>query len=110
MNPCQGMYVGWFLKDPEPVDYGYSGMCECCWVYYNFTLDPHACENWICLDSSYDPDGGNFQDHKYVLVEYETHWLGCEFDYILAHENYVLRILNSRINKIIISPVECNIL
>jgi hypothetical protein len=98
-NPCNTprMYVGWFLD--EIVDeWTCSGtMCEECWVYYNFTITGHICDNWICLDSSYDPDSGHFQSDKYVLVEYDIHWKGCEFDYILAHENRVPGIPNSRI-------------
>jgi hypothetical protein len=97
MNPCQGMYVGWFLSDYDSWTCTGDSFCDHCYVYYNFTLDPHACENWICLDSSYDLDG-NLCEDKYVLVEYDTHWKGCNFDYILAHENHVLRIPNSRFN------------
>lgn len=83
-NDCvPGMFVGWLLDDYTEVKCE-GTMCETCWVYYNFTLDPYACDNWVCLDSSYDPDG-TLHPCKYYTFEYETHWKGCEFDYILAH-------------------------
>jgi hypothetical protein len=98
-NPCPppNMYVGWFLEDIYDSWTCEGSVCDACWVYYNFTINGHICDNWICLDSSYDPDGGNKQSEKYVLVEYDIHWKGCEFDYMLAHENRVPGIPNSRI-------------
>ena len=84
-NPCFPMYVGWGLIK---VDEWMLEDCECCAVYYNFTFDM-SCDNWICLDSSWDPDGGNYQKHKNVDIQLKTHWTGCEFDYILAHKNQI---------------------
>ena len=83
-NDCiQGMFVGWLLDDYTVIECE-GTMCDMCWVYYNFTLDPYACENWVCLDSSYDVYG-NLQPCKYYTFEFDTHWKGCEFDKILAH-------------------------
>jgi hypothetical protein len=94
-NDCvPGMFVGWVLNDYSVVECE-GTMCDMCWVYYNFTLDPYACENWVCLDSSYDVDG-NLQPCKYYTIEYDTHWKGCEFDKILAHVLTCPGILYSR--------------
>ena len=87
-NDCiPGMYVGWLLDSYEIIDC-VGTECETCWVSYNFTLAPDLCNNWLCLDSSYDTDGVKY-DHKYYTIDYETNWLGCEFDIILAHVNRV---------------------
>ena len=85
-NDCvPGMFVGWIMDDYSVVECE-GTLCDMCWVYYNFTLDPYACENWVCLDSSYDVDG-NLHPCKFYTFEYDTHWKGCEFDKILAHAN-----------------------
>jgi len=93
-NDCNpGMFVGWLLDSYTEI------LCpddnDCCWTYYNFTLNPEACMNWVCLDSSYDLDG-QFHEEKYYTIEYDTHWKGCEFDYILAHVNRVPGIPDTR--------------
>lgn len=94
-NHCiPGMFVGWLLDDYSIVDC-VGTECDMCWVYYNFTLNSELCDNWLCLDSSYDLDG-QFHEDKYYLIEYDTHWQGCEFDKILAHINCVPLIPNSR--------------
>jgi hypothetical protein len=98
-NECHpGMFVGWLMDSYQIIDGCQEGTSECdaCWVYYNFTLNPEACMNWICLDSSYELDGDKCLC-KYYKIEYDTHWKGCEFDKILAHENRVPGIPNSRI-------------
>jgi hypothetical protein len=82
-NDCHpGMFVGWLLDSYTEI------ICpddpDCCWTYYNFTLNPELCMNWVCLDSSYDLDG-QFHEEKYYTIDYDTHWKGCEFDYILIH-------------------------
>lgn len=94
-NDCYpGMWVGWSLGSVEPILCP-EGEEDCCWTYYNFTLNPEFCDNWACLDSSTDLDK-QFHEEKYYTFEYETHWKGCEFDYILAHVNRVPEIPNSR--------------
>jgi len=87
-NDCYpGMFVGWLLDDYEIIDC-VGTECETCWVSYNFTLAPDLCYNWLCLDSSYDTSGVKYCD-KYYMIDYITHWQGCEFDKILAHVNRV---------------------
>jgi len=93
-NDCNpGMFVGWLLDSYTTI------LCpddpDCCWTYYNFTLNPELCMNWVCLDSSYDLDG-QFHEDKFYMIEYDTHWKGCEFDKILAHVNRVPGIPYSR--------------
>jgi hypothetical protein len=92
-NDCNpGMFVGWLLDSYTEI------LCpddDCCWTYYNFTLNPELCMNWVCLDSSYDLDQ-QFHEEKYYTIEYDTHWKGCEFDFILAHVNRVPGIPNTR--------------
>lgn len=87
-----GMFVGWLLDSYTEISYPDD---DCCWTYYNFTLNPELCMNWVCLDSSYDLDG-QFHEEKYYTIEYDTHWKGCEFDFILAHVNRVPGIPNTR--------------
>ncbi|MHA1239957.1 MAG: hypothetical protein ACTSQU_04105 [Promethearchaeota archaeon] len=92
-NDCiPGMFAGWLLDTYTEILCPDAG---CCWTYYNFTLNPELCMNWICLDSSYDLDGVLCED-KYVLIEYDTLWQGCEFDVILAHVICVPGTPNSR--------------
>ena len=93
-NDCNSMWVGWSLGSYEEI------LCpeneeDCCWTYYNFTINPEICNNWVCLDSSYDLDG-QFHEEKYYTIDYNTHWKGCDFDYILAHVNRVPGIPNTR--------------
>lgn len=98
-NDCNpGMFVGWLMDSYTVVDCQQPGTDECenCWTYYNFTLDPYACNNWVCLESSYDIYGEECVC-KDLRIKYDTHWKGCEFDYILAHENRVSGIPNFRI-------------
>jgi hypothetical protein len=98
-NPCiNGMYVGYGLELIENYRLC-DGVCSGCYEIWNFTFNTD-CDNWICLDSSYDPDGGHYQEHKDVTFTYDTTWTGCDFDYILAHERHVPRIPNSRCNFI----------
>ena len=94
-NDCYpGMFVGWLLDSYTVLDC-VGTECDTCWDYYNFSLAPDLCNNWLCLDSSYDLDG-QFHDEKYYLIEYDTHWQGCEFDKILAHIYRVPVTPNSR--------------
>jgi hypothetical protein len=95
INPCNGMWVGWGLTATINDDYWIctSDPCEC-WHIYNITFDT-SCDNWICLDST--PDQCSSGCDKLVDFVFDTHWVGCEFDYILALENRVPGIPNSRI-------------
>ncbi|MFX1364634.1 MAG: hypothetical protein ACFFCE_12435 [Promethearchaeota archaeon] len=89
------MYVGWLLDSYTDVSDQYRKpgciCCQCC-VWYNFTIDPYACNNWVCLDSSYqlhDKGEPTLNEDKFYTIEYKTHWFGCEFDKMLAHINCV---------------------
>ena len=87
-NDCiPGMFVGWLMNEPVDVSdqYRTGSICDCCYTWYNFTLNPRACNNWVCLDSSYQLDEEQVTPCKYYLIEYDTHWCGCEFDQLLAH-------------------------
>lgn len=101
LNPCDlGMWVGWGLVVTDsweecPANGG--DPCDACWVYYNVSFDTD-CDNYICLDSSYDPNGDQYQKNKDVTFTYDTLWYGCEFGYIPAHENHNPGISNSRKN------------
>jgi hypothetical protein len=103
-NTCPGyggMFVGWILDEIIETWTCVSAdgcYCDMCWVYYNFSIDPFACDNWICLESSYDMNGHR-QDHKYYELKYKTHWTGCEFDYITAHKNQVPESLLPRLKN-----------
>ena len=91
LNPCNpNMWVGWnLIVTDDWVDCNFEGInCLGCWHYYNVSFDT-SCDNWICLDSTTDPDEKTDQLEKYVTIEYDTTWIGCQFDYILAHENHV---------------------
>lgn len=85
------MYVGWLLDSYTDVSADYrdpESICDACCVWYNFTLDPGACNNWVCLDSSYqlhDNCPPSLNENKYYTIEYNTHWFGCYFDKMLAH-------------------------
>ena len=81
-NPCNGMMVGWKL---ELMDEYWLDKCWCCTKVYNFSIDT-SCNNWVCLDSTSVPDGcTNVQENKLVDILFDTHWCGCDFDYILAN-------------------------
>ena len=88
-NDCNpNMYVGWLLDSYTDVSDQYRSpdcLCSCCWVWYNFTLDPYACDNWVCLDSSYQLGEEGPNPDKYYTFEFNTHWTGCAFDKMLAH-------------------------
>jgi hypothetical protein len=95
-NDCpdlENMWVGWGLTVFDDYWECTSTPCEC-WHVYNITFDT-SCDNWICLDST--PDGCVSGCDKKVDFIFDTHWVGCEYDYILAHENRVPGIPNSRI-------------
>ena len=98
-NPCiPGMYVGYGLTVTD-------NWWECttdndgcyCWHYFNVSFDT-TCNNKVCLDSTTDPEGKNYQEHKQVSIYYNTLWEGCYFCQILIHKNHILGIPNSRIN------------
>ena len=96
------MYVGWglTLDDSwwECVPCVDSLECEC-WQYFKFTFDT-SCDNWICLDSTKDIYGNPCNEEtKLVDFEYDITWLGCEFDYILAHKNHVPESLLPRLKN-----------
>ena len=91
------MWVGWNLQIENEWRDCSSSPCEACWYYYNLTFDPYQCNNWICLDSSSDPDGNHVQTDKFADLYLDINWKGCDFDYILAHENQVPGVPNSRI-------------
>ena len=93
-NDCNsGMFVGWLLDSYTEISCVTS---DPCWTYYNFTLNPELCMNWVCLDSSYQLGDLEPEESKFYTIEYDTHWTGCEFDQILAHVNRVPEIPNSR--------------
>ena len=100
-NPCNNMYVGYGLTVTDdwyeciPCTQN-PGVC-CCWHYFNVSFDT-TCDNWVCLDSTTDPDGENYQEHKQVSIYYDTWWIGCEFYQILVQKNHITGIPNSRIN------------
>ena len=82
-NPCNGMTVGWKL---QIMDEYWLDDCWCCTKIYNFSIDT-SCNNSVCLESTSCPDSTQVQKEKLVDILFDTHWKGCDFDYILANKN-----------------------